>query len=302
MWHKRRSIGSHIFDAFNVILMIVMIFIMLYPFLYVFSVSISDIKQVRENRVTLFPRGWDTIGYRLVFLGGEIPRAFLNSIYYTAVQTALMLIYVSMAAYPLSRKRLKGKGVITLLFALTMFLPAGMVPSYLLIQRLGMMNTVWALVLPALPAVWYIVIVRTNFQGLPDSLMDSAYIDGTGEFRVLFQIVLPLSKAILATIGLFTAVGMWNNFFGPLLYLSNQKKYPLAIVLRRVTIQRVHTQTAQGRMADGTGLGLEDLRDTGLYRKIEMATVIIAVSPILVVYPFVQKYFVKGVLIGSLKG
>ena len=296
----RKSTASRVFDTINVLLMCVMMFVMLYPFVYVISVSVSPAKRVSANEVMLFPKGFDLVAYRIVFSTDEVPRAFVNSVYYTVVFTVCVLAFCCLTAYPLAQSRLRGKGLVTLIFALTMFLPAGMIPSFLLVQKLHLMNTIWALVLPGLPAMWYIIIMRTNFQGLPPSLAESAYIDGASDWTILFRIVIPLSKAILATIGLFAAVGMWNNFFGPLLYLNDKDKYPLSLILRKIVIQGA--LQAQSGWIDATGMDLGELRNPGLFRKIEMATTVVAVGPILLVYPFVQKYFVKGVLIGSIKG
>ncbi len=297
----RRSAGSHVFDAANVAFTVVLIFAMIYPFVYVFSLSVSDPERVSAQEVMLFPRGFDLLAYRIVFSTDEIPRAFLNSVYYTALTSFCTLVFVTLTAYPLAQRRLKGKGIITVVFVLTMFLPAGLVPQFLLIQNLGLMNTVWALVLPVLPVMWYIIITRTYFRSLPEALVESAYIDGANDWRILLSIVLPLSKPILATIGLFAAVGMWNNFFSPLLYLSDQEKYPLSIVLRKIVIQGA-LQVQAGWVDAAGAADVGELRDPGLFKKIQMATIIVAVGPILVVYPFVQKHFVKGVLIGSLKG
>jgi putative aldouronate transport system permease protein len=298
----KKSKGSVAFNVVNHTLLILLSFVMIYPFLYVFSLSVSDIASVEENLVLLYPKGFDIRPYVIVFNNSDILLAFSNSAIYTILGTFICVLFCSVTAYPLSRKYLRGKATITFIFTLTMFIQGGMIASFLLINNLGMMNTMWALIIPPIANMWYIILLRTNFQIIPDSLIESAYIDGANEWKILFKIVLPLSKAILATIILFSAVARWNDFFGPLLYLNERSKYPISVILREVTIAMSSTadffiQNKGGSYDDTFNL----IRQPGMQEKLRMAMIIVTVAPIALAYPFIQKYLVKGAMVGSIK-
>ena len=295
----KQSTGSVIFDMANIILMLLLISVMLYPFLWVLSTSISDPVAVAKGQVKLLPRGFDMSAYKTILRTNKIAIGYKNSIIYTVLGTLFILVFTSVTAYPLSRGTLYGRRILTFILALTMILPAGMIPKFLLIKDLHMLDTLWAMVIPPMFSIWYIILVRTNFQALPDSLIDSAKIDGASEWRVLFQIVIPLSKPILATIALFAAVNHWNEFFSALLYLNDAKKYPLQMVLRTVLssvydIDRVVIDDSIKTMGGVVG--------SGFMEKVKMAIIITTIGPIILVYPFAQKYFIKGTLVGSVKG
>jgi len=250
------------------------------------------------GNVTLMPIGFTLDAYGVVFHTNDILNAYKNTIVYSGLTTFFVLVIGSLAAYALSRKRLHGRKFITIIFTLTMFLSGNMITSYILMRDLGFINKMWAIVIPPAFSLWNIIIFRTNFQSIPESLIESAYIDGASEWRILSRIVLPLSKPILATIGLFAAVGQWNNYFGPFLYLNDSVKFPLSIILQKVVLQHdVRSQAWMDIIANSN-----TLKGSGFAKKVEMATIIAAIGPIILAYPFVQKYFVKGTLVGSIKG
>ncbi len=294
----RQSTLSTFFDILNHLILSLLILVILYPLIYVFSISISETKSVAEGTVKLFPIGFNLIAYETIFKTNDIIRSYINTIIYTVLGTFISLFFSSLTAYPLSQQRLKGRGIISFLFTLTMFISSGMIPGFLLIKSLGMYNTIWAIVVPPAFSMWNIIIIRTGFRSIPASIVESVYADGGSDWRVFFQFVLPLSKPVLAAIGLFVAVAQWNNFFGPLLFLADQKKFPLSLILRKVLIQADVLSSGFISVVSGT----EDFRGPGFVKKVQMATIIAATGPIILAYPLLQKYFVKGIFIGSVKG
>ncbi len=298
----RNSIGSVIFDIINYLILIIFTLVIIFPFIYMFSVSISDPVAVGMMRVRFLPIGFQLNAYRTVFSDPNIMRAYYNSIVYATVGTIVTLFFNCLAAYPLSRPNFKGKYFFVIVFTITMFFSGGMIPNYLNMRNLGLLNTMWAIVFPAV-GMWNIILIRTNFQQLPESLIESAYIDGANDWYILFKIVLPLSKAILATVAIFASVSYWNNYFGPLLYLSSADKAPLTIILRRLLITReVFTSGEQAAQAADIVGADRGIAAQGIYLSLRTATIFATIGPIVLVYPFAQKYFVKGVLIGSIKG
>ncbi len=267
--------------------------ITLYPFLHVAAVSISDQMAVANNSVTFYPKGISTDAYKAVFQNEYLFISYRNTIVYTVVGTTINLILTAMVAYPLSKKQFFGRDVFTKIIAFTMFFSGGLIPNYLVIKSLKLVDTMWAVILPGAISTWNMIIMRTYFQGIPDSLEESAVLDGCNDFGVLFKIILPLSMPIVATLGLFYAVGHWNNYFGPLIYLNTKNKWPLQIILQQIVIAG-QTAFASGNPELEAELVISD--------SIKYATIMVAVLPIICVYPFIQKYFVKGVMIGSIKG
>lgn len=283
----RESFASRLFDVFNVILMILLVVAMLYPMIFVFSASISSNAMVASGQVILWPKAVTWSSYERLVFNPDLWISYWNTIRFTVVQTALTLIATSAMAYPLAKRWLPGRRSILLMAAFTMLFSGGMIPTFLVVQKLGMLNTIWAIVLPTLISTWYLFIMRTFFEALPQELEDAATIDGCGSFQVLIRIVLPLSMPVMVTIGLFTAVNQWNSFFDALIYLNDRNMYPLQIMLRNILVAGT---TVQG---EGDSLNLETLK---------YAMIIIATLPILCVYPFIQKYFVQGTMIGGIKG
>jgi putative aldouronate transport system permease protein len=283
----RESFGSKLFDAINIVLMIVLIIVMVYPLVYVFSASVSDNAMVLSGQVVLWPRSVTLVAYERLVGDPDLWISYWNTIRYTAVHTLLTLAVTSAMAYPLAKKWLPGRKPILLMAAFTLLFGGGMIPTFLVVQNLGLLNTIWAIVLPSLVSTWHLFIMRTFFEALPEELEDAATIDGCGPMQTLIRIVLPLSLPVLVSIGLFTAVNQWNSFFDALIYLNERSMYPLQIMLRNIIIASSNVQ------GEGNTAYIETLK----YAMITIATV-----PILCVYPFVQKYFVQGAMIGGIKG
>lgn len=269
--------------------------LVLYPLLYVVSASFSDPDAVASGQMWLWPVGLNLDGYRSVFEHKRVLSGFLNSLFYMGVGTLINVCMTVLAAYPMSRKDFAPRNVLMLLFVFTMLFSGGMIPTYLLVKDLGLLDTRWALLLPGAMAVWNMIIARTFFQSqIPHELLEASQLDGCNDFRFVRSIVLPLSGPIIAVLSLFYAVGHWNQYFQALLYLRDQQLYPLQIVLREILIQNeVDTSAFSGKDA-------EEL--VKLHALLKYALIVVSSLPVLILYPFVQQFFVKGVMIGSLKG
>lgn len=283
----KESLASRIFDVFNVCFMIVLLIVMIYPMVYVFSASISNNALVASGEVLLWPKDITWIAYEQLIYNPDLWVSYWNTIRYTSVYVLLTLAATSAMAYPLSKKWLPGRRVILLMAAFTMLFSGGMIPTFLVVQTLGLLDTMWAVILPSLISTWYLFIMRTFFEAMPEELEDAATIDGCGPLQVLIRIVLPLSAPVMATIGLFSAVNQWNSFFDAMIYLNDRSLYPLQIMLRNILIA--------GENVQGEG-------DLTYLETLKYALIIIATLPILCVYPFLQKYFVQGAMIGGIKG
>ena len=240
-----------------------------------------------SGQVVLWPKAINLVAYERLLSNPDLWISYWNTIRYTAVQTFLSLAVTSAMAYPLAKKGLPGRPLILFLAAFTLMFGGGMIPTFLVVQKLGLLDTMWAIVLPSLVSTWYLFIMRTFFEGLPEELEDAATIDGCGTMQVFLRIILPLSLPVLVSIGLFTAVNQWNSFFDALIYLNDRSMYPLQIMLRNIIIAGSNVQ----------GEGNTDYIETLKYAMITIATL-----PILCVYPFIQKYFVQGTMIGGIKG
>ena len=286
------GIGSRIFDFCNILFMLCLAFITLYPMYNIFIVSISSAEYIYAGAVSFIPKGINFDAYRMVFKNDSIWRSFGNSILYTTVGTAINVVCSAMCAYPLSRKDFYGRGFFTLFVAVTMFISGGMIPSYLVVNQLRLINTMWAIVLPGAISTYNMIIMRTFFQNLPVSLQESAYLDGANDMTILFKVVLPLSLPIIATMTLFYAVGHWNSYFNAMIYLNSKSKFPLQVLLREIVVA--------GNMADESSDLTSNINIIAINFK--YAVIVITVVPILVVYPFLQKHFTKGVMIGAIKG
>lgn len=292
----KRSTGEIIFDVCNIIFMLVVSAIMIVPMIHVISVSFSDGMESIKGGLFLFPKGFNTKGYETVFKDPLLMRSYANTIFYAIGNTAVTLFFTALTAYPLSIPGFRLKVPATILLTITMFISGGMIPTYMLIRDLGLINSVWVMIIPFCVSTYNVILFRTFFQGIPGSLREAAIIDGAGEFTVLFTMIIPLSKAIFATIGLFTLVGKWNDWFSALLYLNEETKYPLQMILRKILFNTVSLKD----MDPATRSMFTNNEVTG--QNIKMAAIIVTVLPILCVYPFIQKYFVKGVLVGTIKG
>lgn len=283
------------FDVIVNLLGAFIILVVVVPLIFVVAASFSDPDLVIRGKVLFLPKGFTMKAYGMVFENKDIWRGFGNTCFYTAAGTAISVVLTILAAYPLSRKGLAGKNVIMMLILFTMYFSGGMIPTYLLVKNLGMYNTIWALLIPSALSTYNLIVAKTFFENsIPGELYESAWLDGCGNFSMLLKIVLPLSKAILAVLVLYYAVGIWNAYFDALIYLRDTSLHPLQIVLRNILLLG---QTEQ--------MGTNDV---GMAEKIKMAeavkysAIVVSSIPMLLIYPFVQKYFVKGVMIGAVKG
>jgi len=268
--------------------------LMILPFINILAVSLSHETPILQGRVRFLPIGFNIRAYMKVFKESQIILALRNTTLLTFVGTAINMTMTVLAAYPLSKPWLKGRGIIMRIITFTMLFGAGMIPSYLLVSSLGLLNTYWALWLPGALSTFNLIILKSFIQTLPSSLEESAQIDGASQFRILIQIILPLSLASLATLSLFYAVGWWNSYFSNLLYIQSSKLVTLQIQLRALI--NMSDSNVMSRTADSD----EAYRITE--EAVKAVSIVIATTPILIVYPFLQKYFVKGVMIGSIKG
>ncbi|MBQ8526667.1 MAG: carbohydrate ABC transporter permease [Clostridia bacterium] len=279
----------------NIILVIVA-FLAIYPLFFVVIASVSDPYDVMNGEVWFWPNGFTLKGYEKVMADDRIWTGYANSVFYTVTATFLNVVVTMSAAFALSRKDLPGKGKIMTFFMITMFFGGGTVPTYLLMKNLHLLDNRLVMIIPGLVTVWNMVIARTNIQSnIPDELIEAATIDGCSYYACFFKIILPLSKAIMSVLVLYYGVGHWNAFFGALLYLSDSSKYPLQLILRDILIQ---TQMTSELMADSQAAQTA-MQDAELMK---YSVVIVASIPMLVLYPFLQKYFVKGVMVGAIKG
>lgn len=283
------------FDIINTLLMTIIICITLYPLLYVVAISFSSSEFVQANMVKIIPKGFNFGAYAEVMGNEFFWTAYKNTILYTIVGTSINLVFTCTLAFCLSRKELIFRDAISILVVLTMFFSGGLIPNFLLIKWLGMYNTIWAIVIPGAISTYNMIIVRTYMQGLPEEIFESVRIDGGNDLQIYLKIVLPLSKPVIATIGLFYAVGHWNSYFAPMIYFKDRALYPLQIILREMIVEQTFQDMA-GDLAEAFG------QSPPTSEMLISSSIVIALIPILCVYPFIQKYFVKGVMIGSLKG
>lgn len=275
-----------------------MIVIVLYPLVYIISASISDPALVNSGQMWLFPKGITFEGYLRVFQNNDIWIGYKNTIIYTLGGVLVHLLILLPCAYALSRREVPYKKTIMWFFLFTMFFNGGLIPTYLLVKSLGMVNTMWAMIIPNALGVWSIIVARAFFQqNIPETLVEAAEIDGGTDFYIFWRIVLPLSKPIIAVMALFHGVGLWNQYFNALIYLNDASLYPLQLVLREILI--LNEMSADMMM---TGQSLETFAEQARIADIiKYAVMIVSALPLLMVYPFLQKYFVQGVLVGSIK-
>ncbi len=301
---KDTSVSSKVLDVSVHTIVAFVLIVTLYPVLHVASVSLSRGTAVAQNAISFYPKGLQLNAYISVLETERILVSFRNAVVYTSVGTLVNMVLTIMTAYPLSKKHLTLRGFYTVVVVFTMFFTGGLIPMFILVRSLGLYNTMWAIVLPTAITTWNLIVMRTFFQSISVELEESAYLDGAGDFTVLLRIVLPLSKAAIATITLFYLVARWNSWFPALIFLKEKSKYPLQVVLREIVLQGQYIeklmQRGMGASADQMStVGTDDYIST---EKIKYATLFVSMIPMLVIYPFIQKYFVKGVMIGSLKG
>ncbi|WP_405393620.1 carbohydrate ABC transporter permease [Microbispora hainanensis] len=286
-----RTRGYRVFRVVNTIILTVVVVVTLYPFVNIVARSLSDEFAIRAGKVNLVPVGFTFRTYEFVASDPTFWTNYRNTVVYTVVATAIAMVMTTCYAYVLSKKHLKGRTVLIGIAVFTMFFSGGLIPNYILISSLGLKNSIWAIVLPNAISVFNLLVMKAFFEGLPVELEEAAAIDGMSTYGILFRIVLPLSKAVLATMVLFYAVSFWNSWFTAFLYMSQNDLFPVTVYLRNL-IAGATTGTSVG--ADAT--------DMTVATNIKSVTMVLTVIPILVVYPFVQRYFVKGVMLGAVKG
>jgi putative aldouronate transport system permease protein len=286
----RLSMGEKVFQVFLILFLTGLCVAMIYPFLHVLSISLSTAPEALRPGVHFYPKEISLFAWKKVFSTDTVWLAFGNTVFRTVIGTLMSLVFMSMAAYPLSRKYLPHRSYYTMFIIVTMFFSGGLIPSYLLIKSLGLIDSRWVLIIPGLVSTFSMLILRNFYMGIPSELEDSAKIDGANDVRILFSIVIPLSKPVLATLALWSAVGHWNAWFDALLYLQDQSKIVLQLYLRRLVI------TSEGDPI--LPVATPDVAP----ETVKAAVIMFTALPILIVYPFLQRFFVKGVMVGSLKG
>ncbi|MCI9552405.1 MAG: carbohydrate ABC transporter permease [Acutalibacter sp.] len=293
--NKIEKTGSdRVFDTVNLVLCSILFVLVAYPLIYVVSASFSDPFAVLQGQMKLIPVGFTLNSYAKILEHQDILIGYKNSIILVVLGTGINFILTFFGAYTLSKKDLYGRTVITMFFAFTMFFNGGMIPRYLVVKGCGLLDTVWSMIIPGAISMYNLVVMRTFFQNsIPDSLIEAAEIDGASNWQIMFRVVLPLSKSIIAVICLFYGVAHWNQYFQALLYLSTREKFPLQIFLREILLlsqvqDLVDTQGFTEQVMQGEG--------------IKYSLIIVASVPVLMVYPFIQKHFVKGVMLGAIKG
>jgi len=289
----RKSWGERTFDTVNVTFMLLISFVSVYPLVYVLLASLSDPTAVAAHRGMMFyPKGFTFDAYENVFKNPNILRSYMNTLIYVSAGTAINIFLTALGAYALSRRDVMWKNTIMFLIVFTMFFSGGIIPSYILVEKLGLMNTYFALLLPNAISAFNLIVMRTAFQGIPYSLDESARMDGATDWKILFRIVMPLSLPVIAVMVLFYGVSHWNSWFGAMIYLQDRSLFPMQLILREILISNDTTSmTIDASAADVARIG----------QTIKYATIIIATLPVLMLYPFLQKYFVKGVMIGAIK-
>lgn len=296
---NRESLTDKIFILFNYCLLALALIVVLYPLVYILSASISDPTYVNSGQMWLWPRGLTFEGYERVFRNLEVWNGYRNTIFYTGLGTLFNLLLTIPCAYALSRKELSGRNAIMGILVFTMFFSGGLIPSYLLVRELGLLDTVWSMILPTGAAVWNIIITRTFFQTtIPRELEEAAEMDGCTNTILFLKIILPLSAPIIAVMALFYGVGHWNGYFSALIFLSDRDLFPLQLILREILIINEMNDSAMIGGANAEAQA-EQARIADI---VKYAIMIVSTLPIILVYPFLQRYFVKGVMIGSLKG
>ncbi len=295
MFYKK-SIGRYIFEIINAVILLTVVFICIAPILHVLFASISEpTKLASHEGIILFPLGNITLkGYSLVFHNPNIISGYLNTLFYVSTGTAISVLLTILGGYAFSRKNFLLHNPLMLFVSFTLLFNGGLIPTYMVIRSLGFIDTRWAIIIPSAISVFNLVIVRTSFMQIPASIEESAKLDGANDFTVLFRIMLPVSKAVIAVIVLFYAVFQWNSWFTASIYLRDRRLYPLQLILREILVQNDTTSIMQS----------SDLsKETDFYKSlVKYSTIIVATIPIMTIYPFVQKYFVQGVMIGAIKG
>ncbi|MFC5403460.1 carbohydrate ABC transporter permease [Cohnella soli] len=292
----RESGSDRVFTIVNYIVLALVLVAVMYPLIYVVSASFSSSYAVLSGKVWLWPVDPSLDGYKAVFKNKNIITGFQNTLFYTIAGTLVNVVMTVLAAYPLSRRDFRGRNGFMLMFAFTMMFSGGLIPTYFVVKNLHMIDTVWAMLIPTALSVWNVIIMRTYFQTtIPHELLEASQLDGCNDFRFLVKIVVPLSGPIIAVIALFYAVGHWNQYFNAMIYLKDPHLYPMQLILRDILVQNEVKIDMLGDVKSAAAR-------QGLRELLKYSLIVVSSVPLLIVYPFVQKFFVKGVMIGSLKG
>ena len=293
---KNQSTGDKIFIVSVYAILSIILVIVLYPLIYVVAASFSDPQAVISGKVILWPVDITLRGYQAVFKNPKILTGFANSLFYMFVGTAINLVMTMLCAYPLSRKEFTARNKIAALFVFTMYFSGGLVPNYMIVSKLGLINTRWAMLIPTAMSTYNMIIARTYMvNSIPDELYEAAQLDGCSPFKYLMKVIVPLSKPIIAVLALYYGIAKWNNYFDAMLYLNDSSKWPITMVLREILIQN---QIDPTMLTDASALS----KLQGMTELLKYSVIVVASVPVLMIYPFVQKYFVKGVTIGAVKG
>jgi putative aldouronate transport system permease protein len=297
MYKYKNSVSGRTFDVVNVILMLLISFICIAPVLHVLFASLSDpMKLASHTGIILKPLGFTLVGYKIIFSNATILIGYLNTIFYVIAGVGISTLLTVLGGYALSRKNLLWGNTIMFFITFTMFFNGGLIPFYLIVTKLGLYDTRWSIILPTAISAFNLIIMRTSLKEIPDSMEESALIDGAGHITVMIKIILPLAKATIAVIVLFYAVAMWNSWFNASIFLRDRNKFPLQMVLKEILVQNDSSMVINSSTAT-TGL------NTDIYKPlVKYCTIMAATLPVLCFYPFAQKYFVTGVMIGSIKG
>lgn len=294
---------DRVFNIFNLIFVTIIMLLVLYPVIYVISASFSSATSLVKGEVYLLPVKPTIAGYKALLAKPAVWRGYLNSVIYTVLYVVISTAITILAAYPLSRKDFTPRNSIMLIFSFTMWFSGGMIPSYLVVRNLGMLDTMWALIIPGAMGVYNTIITRTFFQtNIPDSLLESAKLDGCSDFMFLVKIVIPLSMAIIAVIMLYTGVGMWNSYMSAFLYISSNKKMPLQIILRQILLMNQMLGMDVTTNAAALAMQEQAVEMSHQSELLKYSLIVVSSVPLLIAYPFVQKFFMKGVMIGAIKG
>ncbi|MFD1464960.1 carbohydrate ABC transporter permease [Lapidilactobacillus mulanensis] len=285
------------FDVANIVILIVFTLIVLYPIIFVVNASFSDPTKIFDTPLLLWPRGFSLDGYTEILKNKDILVGFKNAVIYTVLGTVVNIAVTTLGAYPLSRKGFEGKGFFTIFFTITMFFSGGLIPTYLVNQQLGIVNTLWVMILPGALSVYNMILMRTYFQqNIPSELIESAYVDGANDMQLLWKVVLPLSTPIIAVMAMFYGVGRWNDYFNAMIYLQDRSKFPLQLILREILVQGQFGDTSQAL------IGSASAQMMLLKLTLKYSVVVVSTLPVLLFYPVVQKYFEKGIMVGAIKG
>lgn len=294
----KQTYSDRVFDTILIVISVIIMILVAYPLYFVVIASISKPEAVLHGQVFFWPVGFNLDSYSMILEEEKIWLGYKNTIIYTALGTCINLFLTTLAAYPLSRKDMPARSFFTFIISFTMLFGGGMIPTYLVVRNLGITDTIWAMVIPNAIATYNLLVMKNYFQtNIPNELEEAAWIDGCNDYRLLISVVLPLSAPIIAVMILFYAVGHWNAFFNAIIYLRDQSLYPLQIILREILIQN-SLEAMSGEIAESFGMYEKVMRGETM----KYSVIIVSSLPVIIMYPFVQKYFVKGIMVGAIKG